>query len=90
MFVDLVGGLQVGSDQHESEIGLRRHDAEGKQLRGVDCPDLLNELRQICFGRILFFTVEQLPLPVFDPVKQMETMPAFLGDERGAFVGHRA
>jgi hypothetical protein len=29
-------------------------------------------------------------LPVFDPVKQVQTMPAFLGNKRRALVSHRA
>src|SRR5439155_15086461 len=82
--------MQVRRNQHESKIGFRRNDTKSKQLRRLHRPDILHKRGEIGFRRILFLSIQQLPLPIFDPVKQMHAMPALLGHKRNTLIGHRA
>src|SRR5207249_6425168 len=52
--------------------------------------NLLDQRREICFRGVLFVAAEQLPLAVLDPVKQMQAMPAFFGNQRRVLISHRA
>src|SRR5260370_25228704 len=81
--------MQIRRDQHETEVRFRRHHAKGEQLRRFHCAHFLHERCKIRFRGVLFVATEQLPLSVFDPVKQMQTMPAFFGNESRVLVGHR-
>src|SRR5437763_6362517 len=82
--------MQVGRDQHEGDVGFRSNDAERKQLGFLGRANFLDDLRERDLGSALFVGAEQLPLREINSVKQMETMPSFLRNERSVFVGHHA
>ena len=90
MFFDPVRDLQVRRDEHETEIRFRRHLAEGEQLSGFQRAGFLHQRGERDFRGPLLGGVEQLPLAIFDPVKEMEAMPAILRDEwRGRRIHER-
>src|SRR5205823_12753739 len=69
---------------------FRCNDAERKQLGFLRRANFLDDLRERDLGSALFVGAEQLPLREINSVKQMETMPSFLRNERSVFVGHHA
>src|SRR3982751_3368833 len=74
--------MQIRRDEHETEIRFRRHLAKSKKLGGGKRPDFLDQTGEGNLCMALLHRVEELPLPVFDAVKKMQTMPALLRDER--------
>src|SRR5438093_11275242 len=82
--------MQVGRDQHKGQISFRSNDTQGKQLRLLGGANFLHDLRKHGFGDTLLLAGEQLPLREIDPVKKVQTMPAFFWNKGSIFVGHRA
>ena len=86
-FLEGVGRLQIRRQEHETEVGLGRDDAEGEELRVLGGANFLDEQRQVGLGGALFVRAEKLPLAVFDPVKQVQeraSLPAARWDQRNA------
>src|SRR3954447_19561734 len=81
--------MQIGRNEHETEIGFRRDHAEGEKLGRFERADFLDERRERDLRVALFVRAEQLPLAVLDPVKEMEAMPALFGDQRRVVLVHR-
>ena len=84
MFLDPIGVMQIRRDQHESEIGLRRDDAESEQLRVLQRAHFLHERGKPRFRLTLFLGAQQLPLTELNSVKQMQAVPALFWNERVA------
>src|SRR5207248_9919916 len=51
--------------------------------------NFLDERRERDLRVALFVGAEQLPLPMLNPVEEMETMPALFGNQRGVVLVHR-
>ena len=52
--------MQIGRDQHEPEIGFRRHDTQREQLRGFERANFLDKRRERDLRRPLLLRAEQV------------------------------
>src|SRR5204863_3600864 len=86
---DPIRNVQIGRDQHEPEIGFRRDHAQSQKLGGLHRANFLDERRERDLRVALLVCAKQLPLPMLDPVKKMETMPALFRDQRSVVLVHR-
>lgn len=56
-----IGHVQVGSQQHESQVRLGRNHAERQQLRVLVSPDFLHQLGEVGLCLTLNIAPQQLP-----------------------------
>ena len=87
MFLDPVHVLQIRGDEHETEIRFRCYLAKSQNWVDSKRAGFLDQSGEGDLCIALLGGVEELPLTVFDPVKEMQTMPAILRNEwRGSRI----
>src|SRR5947207_449532 len=81
--------MQIGRDQHETDVRFRRDHAQSEELSRFQSANFLDEGRERDLPVSLFLRTEQLPLSLLNPVIEMEAMPALLGNQRRVVLVHR-
>lgn len=89
-FFEGAGFLQIGTEEHESEVSLGGEHGEGEDLRGLGGADFCDESTESGFGLNLLWKIEEGPESVFNFVEEMEDHPSF-GRDKGIriFFEHR-
>ena len=69
--------MEVGGDQHESEVGLRGHHAEDEKLGIRGGSNLAHQLGKGRLGRDARGFIEEIPLAVFHAEEEVDDVTAF-------------
>ena len=80
-FFEGTGFLQIGAEEHESEVSFGGKHGEGEDLRGLGGADFCDESTESGFGLDLLLKIEEGPESVFNFVEEMEDHPSFGGDQ---------
>ena len=82
--------MQIGAEEHESEVSFGGKHGEGEDLRGLGGADFCDESAESGFGLNLLWEIEEGPESVFNFVEEVEDDPS-LGGDNGVriFFDHR-
>lgn len=83
LFFKTIGVLEVGSQEHEGEVGFGADHAEGQQLGLRVGADGLDGTVEAFLTFRFFFLGQSCPKAVVDVIKEVLNDPAFLGDDGG-------